>query len=226
MNAKQQAAAFSREFAKAGDPARAEKERAYLKTDHRFHGVAIPFIRAAAKRFYKEHKALTREELKALVDELFESSFHDQWSLAIALLELYAKLLRAEDLRWIESLLRNCSTWDHIDWLSTRVAGAIVSTNPTEKKTLRRWARDDNFWIRRASLLALHDDLRAGEGDFDLFEELAVPMLPEKEFFIRKAIGWVLRATVAKRPELVRAFVDRHQEEMSGLTLREATRKL
>ncbi len=51
-------------------------------------------------------------------------------------------------------------------------------------------------------------------------------MLPEKEFFIRKAIGWVLRDIARKRPELTFAFVEEHGAEMSGLTYREATRRL
>jgi 3-methyladenine DNA glycosylase AlkD len=49
-------------------------------------------------------------------------------------------------------------------------------------------------------------------------------MLPEKEFFIRKAIGWVLRETARRRPELVRRFIAAHGAEMSGLTRREASK--
>jgi 3-methyladenine DNA glycosylase AlkD len=91
---------------------------------------------------------------------------------------------------------------------------------------LRRWAGDEDFWVRRTALLAQLDELRAGGGDFALFGELAVPMLGEKEFFIRKAIGWILRDTSKRRPELVRDFVAEHGGAMSGLTFREATRRL
>jgi 3-methyladenine DNA glycosylase AlkD len=37
--------------------------------------------------------------------------------------------------------------------------------------------------------------LRRGDGDFDRFARYADAMLEEKEFFVRKAIGWVLRDT-------------------------------
>jgi hypothetical protein len=49
---------------------------------------------------------------------------------------------------------------------------------------------------------------------------------PAHPSFIRKAIGWVLRDTSRRRPELVRAYVARHGPQMSGLTRREATRLL
>ena len=51
-------------------------------------------------------------------------------------------------------------------------------------------------------------------------------MLGEKEFFIRKVVGWVLRDISRKRPELTFDYVQAHGAKMSGLTYREATRNL
>lgn len=51
-------------------------------------------------------------------------------------------------------------------------------------------------------------------------------MLDEKEFFIRKAIGWVLREVSKKRPKLVFEFLREHRAEVSGLTLREGAKYL
>ncbi|HET9932655.1 MAG TPA: DNA alkylation repair protein, partial [Polyangiaceae bacterium] len=93
-------------------------------------------------------------------------------------------------------------------------------------RTVDVWATDENFWVRRTALLSFHDALLAGNGDFDHFERIATPMLVEREFFIRKAIGWVLRSTTRRAPELVIGFVERHAREMSTLTFHEATRRL
>ena len=51
-------------------------------------------------------------------------------------------------------------------------------------------------------------------------------MLAEKEFFIRKAIGWVLRETAKKDPAYVAAWTRLHLDLMSGVTFREAVRRL
>lgn len=51
-------------------------------------------------------------------------------------------------------------------------------------------------------------------------------MLSEREFFIRKAIGWLLRSTAKRTPELTYAYAKQHAPKMSGLTFKEATRNL
>jgi 3-methyladenine DNA glycosylase AlkD len=51
-------------------------------------------------------------------------------------------------------------------------------------------------------------------------------MLEEKEFFIRKAIGWVLRDTARKRPDLVYAWLLPRAARATGVTLREAVKPL
>ena len=91
---------------------------------------------------------------------------------------------------------------------------------------LDRWATDADFWIRRSALLALLGPLRRGEGDFDRFSRYADAMLDEKEFFIRKAIGWVLRETAKTRPELVFDWLLPRAKRASGVTVREAVKPL
>jgi 3-methyladenine DNA glycosylase AlkD len=51
-------------------------------------------------------------------------------------------------------------------------------------------------------------------------------MLAEKEFFIRKAIGWVLREAAKQDPAYVAAWTRGHLGQMSGVTFREAVRRL
>jgi hypothetical protein len=75
-------------------------------------------------------------------------------------------------------------------------------------------------------MLALLDPLRNGHGDFDLFARFASGMIEEKEFFIRKAIGWVLREVSKKRPEPVYRFLSERIGQVSGLTLREGSKYL
>ena len=68
--------------------------------------------------------------------------------------------------------------------------------------------------------------IRAGRPDLARFTRYAELMLAEREFFIRKAIGWVLREVSKKRPKLVFEFLREHREEVSGLTLSEGAKYL
>jgi 3-methyladenine DNA glycosylase AlkD len=51
-------------------------------------------------------------------------------------------------------------------------------------------------------------------------------MLDEKEFFIRKAIGWVLREVGKRRPAEVAPWLAPRTHRASGVTMREAVRYL
>src|SRR5206468_11081845 len=86
--------------------------------------------------------------------------------------------------------------------------------------------RDTSLWVGRAALLAEHDGVGAGGGAFGLWSRLAGSMLDEREFFIRKAIGWVLREVSKKRPELTYAFLRKHRDRVSRLSLLEGAKYL
>jgi 3-methyladenine DNA glycosylase AlkD len=68
--------------------------------------------------------------------------------------------------------------------------------------------------------------IRAGRPDRERFDRYATAMLAETEFFIRKAIGWVLRDLSRKDPAYVITWTERHLGTMSGVTFREAVRRL
>ncbi|NNF09571.1 MAG: DNA alkylation repair protein [Acidimicrobiia bacterium] len=218
--------ALTGELTQQSTPERAEGEKRYLKSDLEFLGATIPTIRRTAKRFRRSSPDLDRADLISLVDGLWAKRVHELRMLGIELLALYDEVLKASDLPFIERLLRESKTWALVDTLCTRVVGGMVERFPELSAELDRWARDADFWIRRSALLAHLTALRAGEGDWDRFARIADGMLEEKEFFIRKAIGWVLRDTARRRPELVAGWVGPRTHRMSGITIREAVKPL
>jgi 3-methyladenine DNA glycosylase AlkD len=151
---------------------------------------------------------------------------HERRAAAAELLEQRVEQLRAGDIVGLERLLRESRTWALVDNLSASVVGPLAEREEAVGPVLDRWATDDDFWIRRSALLANLIPLRQGRGDFDRFTRYADLMLDEKEFFIRKAIGWVLRDTGKLRPELVFDWLLPRASRASGVTLREAVKYL
>jgi 3-methyladenine DNA glycosylase AlkD len=217
---------FDARFRALGTKARAQGAKAYMKSELRFHGVDAKQLRAECAAFCKAQKELDHGALVAIADALFETDGFDLRSAAIALLERKGKLLSPQDAPWLTELARAGACWAHVDFLVTKVIDPVLAGHPSLPKHVRAWARDPDFWIRRVALLSQLTALRRGAGDFVLFAEVAVPMLEEKEFFIRKAIGWVLREVSKKRPALVRDFLVEHGARASGVTWREATKYL
>ena len=206
-------------------PERAAGEKAYLKSSLEHYGTSMPAIRSAVLEVV-ERGGLAHEDLVALVEDLWAVPVHERRAAAVEVMEAHPGVLRADDIVLLERLLRECRTWALVDGLAASVVGPLVEREPSLGATLDRWAADEDFWIRRSALLALLLALRRGEGDFERFGRYADAMLAEKEFFIRKAIGWVLRDTARKRPDLVFEWRLPRAARASGLTVREAVKHL
>ncbi len=207
-----------------GTPERAEGEQAYLKSDLTFFGTTVWQIRAAVKDATRG-ESLDHDELVGLVEALWSEPIHERRMAAVMLLDLHPKLLSAADLPLVERLIRESLTWAYVDVLAGDVAGSLLTADPSVEATLDRWATDPDFWVRRSSLLAELGRLRKG-ANLGPFLRRADAMLDEKEFFIRKAIGWVLREVGKKRPAEVAEWLAPRTHRASGVTMREAVRYL
>jgi 3-methyladenine DNA glycosylase AlkD len=216
------AASIEDELRAGGTPARAEGEKAYLKSDLDFLGVTVAQVRAAVRRVAP---SLDRAELLALVDALWDSTVFDRRLAAALLLDARVDLLEPADLNVIERLVRRSRTWALVDVLAGGVAGALLVRHPDAAHVLDRWAADDDFWVRRSALLALLTPMKRGL-PLDRFLRYADAMLDEKEFFVRKAIGWVLREEGKRRPDEVVAWLRDRTHRVSGITVREAVKYL
>ena len=207
-------------------PGRAAGEKRYLKSDLEHLGATVPAVRKIARGWLRAHPDLSRDRLVGMARALYRRRVHELRALATMLLAERQQLLEADDLDLLEDLLRRAKTWVHVDNLSARVVGPLVERHPELGLALDRWSRDDDFWIRRSALLALLGGLRRGEGDWKRFAGYADSMLDEKEFFIRKAIGWVLRETSKRDPGRVEEYLAARRDRVSGLTLREGAKYL
>jgi 3-methyladenine DNA glycosylase AlkD len=210
----------------AGNRERAREQQAYLKSTLAHYGASVPEVRAVATATARRHPDINHDELVILVDALWVEPVHERRLACVELLELFGDRLGPADAALFERLLRESRTWALVDGLAASVIGPVVERCPDMTGVLDRWAVDDDFWLRRSALLALLVPLRQGRGDFDRFGRYADSMLDEQEFFIRKAIGWVLRDTGRKRPDLVFDWLLPRADRASGVTIREALKPL
>src|SRR5688572_15027333 len=169
------------ELEAAGTPERAAWDRSYLKSELTHLGVKLPDLRRIVGAVKKAHRDLARGQLVALVERLWKEPIYDRRAAAMLVLVAFEKRLGREDVPLLERLLREARTWAIVDELAVHVVGPLAAREPALGKTLDRWARDEDFWLRRAALLALLKPLREGAGDFERFGRYADAMLEEKE---------------------------------------------
>lgn len=215
------------ELVQLADPKRAEGEKKYLKSPLKHYGVTVPKLRKLARDWVTENKALTIQEVITHTDKLWDSVWHEERMVAI-----YILVYRVHDLTWkefpvVEKMVRESTGWAQLDMIAAWLCGELFTKHQAKMiPVMRRWIHDNNFWVRRAAVLTLLGPIRKDTALISLFEELSVPLLAEKEFFIRKAIGWVLRELSKIDPDTVAGYVHTYGSRMSGLTYREAVCKL
>lgn len=209
------------------DPIRSAGEIKYLKSPLKHYGVTVPQLHRISKTWVKENRERSIQEVITFTDQLWQSDFHEERWLATDILTERKEDLTFDHFSVIEHRVKTAIGWAQLDDIAAWLVGTLYEKYPAKMaQVFRKWIGDGNFWVRRAALLGQLVALREGRGDFTLFTELSVPLLGEKEFFIRKAIGWVLRERAKKVPADTYAYVTRYRSQMSGLTYREATRRL
>jgi 3-methyladenine DNA glycosylase AlkD len=215
------------ELRAAGTPERAASGQNYLKSKLEFSGTTVPAARAIVTSWRRAHPDLTGQRLTELATALWDGPVFECKLTTVILLTDRRALLGAADAPLVEGFLRTSGTWALVDGLAADVMGSLVERAPELLATLDRWATDDDFWIRRSALLSLLVPLRRGDTtQFARFGEYADAMLADREFFIRKAIGWVLRETGKRQPDLIAEWLAARAGRASGVTMREAVKWL
>jgi 3-methyladenine DNA glycosylase AlkD len=226
FNPEEAAPAVADALRAVGTPDRAAQEKRYLKSELEFFGVTVPELRRVVRAAVRDNPGLDQAAMVAWAVALWRAPIHERRMAAVEILTLAAPRLVAADLATVERLLRESGTWALVDGLAVSVAGEIARRDRQSWPVIDRWAADADFWLRRSALLTLLRGIRTGQPDLPRFARYAQPLLAEREFFIRKAIGWVLREISKHDPDWVASWTQRHLSAMSGVTFREAVRRL
>jgi 3-methyladenine DNA glycosylase AlkD len=230
-------------LAKHSDKERAEKEKDYLNSELKHFGVSVWERRKFVKKYGEELSSLNKKEVLKLVKFFWNKPSHEERSLAVSILNLHKDQLTLKDMPLIEKIMRESKSWAFLDSLIIPIMPVMFEKDSQKAYDyLKKWIKDDDFWVRRSALLAQILPFRANQGgDKNLFFELATSQFNESwigekykdsqkrkraRFFIRKAIGWAIREISQKDPNTAFDFLKKYKGEMSGLSFREGSRKL
>lgn len=208
-------------------PEKAAGMQAYLKSSMPCLGVQVPVARKVAKALCSQpFKSL--EALSTHVLRLWNGAqFREERFVALNVLRLkvHRPWLTAKAAPLLETLIRSGAWWDLVDELSAHVVAAALENDPAGMtRVVRRWAASGELWLQRAALVC--QVLRHEDTDLDLLAFAIEHALDGKDFFLRKGIGWAMRAVGAEQPAVVRAWLRRWDGRLSGLSVREASKAL
>ena len=206
-------------LAPLADPVKAAGMRAYMKGQFAFLGVQTPQRRQAVRALIGE---FTGDPLAA-AGELWAEPEREFQYVACDLLSRQAGALSAADVDGLLDLVSAKSWWDTVDALAQTI-GTLVRRHPELVARMDRLIDDADLWRRRVALL--HQLGAKAETDRARLFDYCLRRAGEREFFIRKAIGWALRDYAWHDPQAVRRFLDRHGDTLSPLSRREAAKNL
>jgi len=209
------------EFAKHGNATIAAQQKAYMKNKFEFFGIPTPKRRELYKPFLQKSNLPAKAELRAIIKDLWSRPERDYQYFGQELVFKYASQLEEHDIELFEFMITQKSWWDTIDFIAANIVGVYMKTFPQKRVvTIDRWMLSGNMWLQRTCLLfqlKYKDKL-----DTLLLKRIIEQLLGSKEFFINKAIGWILREYSKTNAEWVKDFVAK--TSLSNLSKKEALR--
>ena len=211
----------------AAEPDRAPQMQRYMKSAMPYLGVPVPTVRRLARAAERSRPLQGRPVLIATVRDLwFGAEYREERYGATELLNTAsARRLRSMELLPLyRELIVSGAWWDHVDEVAHRVAELRVAFPAEMDPVLRAWSTDADIWLRRTAIISQLGAKHAT--DPDLLTDVIEPNLADREFFVRKAIGWALRDYAWTDPDWVRDYVAAHEMQLSPLSRREAVKNI
>ena len=210
-----------------GNPEDAFERKRYLKSPYEMLGCNMGSIWTAAKKVKRACPEPPLNELIPALSAYYAKNVHEERMLANIAITHYVDMLDASHVSgFLKDWLLDSHNWDFVDGLCTWVIGKIALAHPEAYKEIESWTVHEWMWLRRASILCHLPAIRDGSLRVGQLKYSIDLLIEEKEFFIRKVIGWVLRELSKHDPMLAQEIVEEFKDRTSKLTLREATKYL
>jgi len=209
------------EFTQNAHAKTAVAQAAYMKNNFLFLGIKTPLRREIQKPFLITEFLPPKNKAYIIVKTLWQKPEREFHYFAQELAFKYIKQLEKDDILLFEYLITHQSWWDTVDIIAPKLVGAYFKKFPNERDIyINQWLNSNNIWLQRSAILfQLHYKNKL---DTQMLSYIINELKGSREFFIKKAIGWMLRQYSRTNPSWVIDFVA--NTELSGLSSREALR--
>lgn len=184
-----------------------------------FLGVTVPKTRDVAKKY----KDMTISQVTTLLN----SKIHEE-RLAAILILVYNYERGSEDAqkKIVCTYLANSkkiNNWDLVDLSAHKILGDYMLHDKKKRDVLYSFARSENLWERRISIITTMAFIK--NNDFDDALKISKILLNDKHDLIHKAVGWMLREIGKKDITIEEQFLKKYHTKMPITMLRYAIEK-
>ncbi|MGB5379275.1 DNA alkylation repair protein [Muriicola sp.] len=208
-------------FKEVANSSVAAGQKAYMRNQFNYYGVKTPGRRQIQKGLFKKELLPPKHELSELVRTLWELPEREHQYLGQELARKYVRHIEEDDIELYKYMILHKSWWDTVDFIAANLVGAYFKAFPYKRDFItQKWMASNNIWLQRSCLLF---QLKYKEALDTVFLEKTIgSLLGSQEFFINKAIGWILREYSKTNKDWVLQCVA--NTSLNSLSKREATR--
>lgn len=198
----------------------------FFKHSIQVYGVRAAQVEQLGKEAFKEIKALPKQDIFAISEELWKSGMMEESFIAcrfsISLKNQFVK----EDMkifkRWIQLYIDN---WASCDTFCNHTIGEMLMKFPELRKEVISWSHENHTWMKRASAVSYIVPARKGLYLEDVFT-IADTLLLDSHDMVQKGYGWALKVASQKYLDEVFDFVMERKAVMPRTALRYAIEKM
>lgn len=198
----------------------------FFKEEVKLYGLKSAMTEAIGKEFFKVVRDKPCQEIFELCEELWKSGYLEEAAIACNWSFYIRKAYKPHDIivfeRWIGKYVTN---WAACDTLCNHSVGTLVEMYPENISYLKKWAKNDNRWMKRAAAVSLIVPARKGLFLEDIMG-IADILLLDTDDMVRKGYGWMLKSSSQYYQKEIFEYVIKHKNIMPRTSLRYAIEKM
>ena len=206
-------------FENKANPEVAHQMEKYMRHLFPFFGIKSPERSEVYKDFIKKKGLIPKANRLEIVQWCWQAPQREYQLFAMEFLGRTTRNEPEDILELYEYMIVTKSWWDTVDYIAINLVGAYFKNYPESiEKVTNQWMKSQNMWLLRTCLLF---QLKyKSQLNTKLLHSFISELRQSKEFFIRKAIGWVLREYSKTNPNFVIEYVK--SNDLAPLSQREA----
>lgn len=198
----------------------------FFKEKIKFYGVKVPIVTKIGKEYFKAVKDQPKSEIFTLCEELWQSGYIEESFIACNWSYYIHKNYEPKDFtvfeKWVNNYVNN---WASCDTLCNHTIGAFIEMYPEYLAELKKWAKSENRWMRRAAAVTLIIPAKEGKFLKDIFD-IANLLLLDKDDLVQKGYGWMLKAASQAYQQEIFDYIMSKKAVMPRTALRYAIEKM
>ena len=210
----------------AAEPEFAAGVRNFFREPVDPYGVRSHKLHRISSAVYREVKRWPKPERERFMVALWESGKLEEGVIVNHVYRRFSKDFGEREFamfeKWLNRYVRN---WAHCDGLAGWLLAGAIRNQPRLIEQLAPWTKSKNRWRRRAAVVALLQEAKAGRHSESIFEICAM-LRDDTDDMVRKGVGWILKEAYPAKPREVAAFLDDWRATAPRLLLRIAAEKM